>query len=42
MKHTWVSEKGYEHEWRFWNLSVERFLDWIPRTDAYANNKRKI
>lgn len=42
VKHTWVSEKGYEHEWRFWNLSVERFLDWIPRTDAYANNKRKI
>ena len=38
----WVSVPNYEHEWRFWNLAVERFLDWIPRTDTYANAKRKI
>lgn len=33
---TWVSTPGYTHEWRFWNLSVEEFLKWIPRTDVYA------
>ncbi|MCF0106497.1 MAG: hypothetical protein HUJ53_07010 [Holdemanella sp.] len=33
---------GYQHEWRFWNLEVERFMDWIPRTDAYAGTKRSV
>ncbi len=40
--YTWVSEPGYTHEWRFWDLAVERFLDWLPRTDHYAGIKRKI
>lgn len=39
---TWISEPDYDHEWRFWNLSVERFLDWLPRTDAYKDLKRKV
>lgn len=39
---TWVSEPNYEHEWRFWDLCIERFLDWIPRTDDYVNMKRKV
>ena len=40
---TWVSLPEYQHEWRFWNLQVEAFLDWIPRTDAYATvGKRKV
>lgn len=40
---TWVPVAGYGHEWRFWNQQVEEFLDWIPRTDAYAKQgKRKI
>jgi putative tributyrin esterase len=34
--------KGYGHEWRFWDLAVRHFLDWIPRTDAYAGHVRKI
>ena len=38
----WVSVKDYEHEWRFWNLAIEKFLDWIPRTDEYSNAKRKV
>lgn len=38
----WISVKDYEHEWRFWNLAIERFLDWIPRTDDYSNAKRKV
>ena len=33
---TWISVPGYTHEWRFWNLAVEEFLKWIPRTDYYA------
>lgn len=32
---TWVSMPGFGHEWRFWNLIVEQFLDWLPRSDAY-------
>lgn len=27
---------GYEHEWRFWELELPEFLDWLPRTDSYA------
>ena len=33
---------GFTHEWRFWDMEVEKFLDWLPRTDAYANKKRKV
>ncbi len=32
----------YGHEWRFWNIEVEKFLDWLPRTDPYAGKKRQI
>lgn len=40
---TWDEIPQYGHEWRFWNVEVERFLDWIPRTDYYAKQgKRKI
>lgn len=40
---TWVSVPDYTHEWRFWNLQIEAFLDWIPRTDDYAKaGKRQI
>lgn len=38
---TWDEIEGYGHEWRFWNLEVERFLDWIPRTDFYAGQGRR-
>ncbi len=33
---------GYTHEWRFWNLEIEKFLKWLPRTDAYANSARQV
>ncbi|MGB8453001.1 MAG: alpha/beta hydrolase family protein [Anaerocolumna sp.] len=40
---TWVSVPGYGHEWRFWNEIIEKFLDWIPRSDFYSNKgKRQI
>ena len=38
---TWVPVPGYGHEWRFWNEIVEKFLDWLPRTDAYARKGRR-
>lgn len=34
--------EGYTHEWRFWDMEVERFLDWLDRTDHYAGQKRKV
>lgn len=40
---TWDEIPGYGHEWRFWDTEVERFLDWIPRSDYYAKlGKRRI
>lgn len=35
---------GYGHEWAFWDMQVEKFLDWIPRTDPYYEEcpKRRI
>ena len=38
---TWVPVDGFRHEWRFWNLQIEKFLEWIPRTDAYAADQKK-
>lgn len=40
---TWDELPEYGHEWRFWNIEIERFLDWLPRTDGYAKaGKRQI
>ena len=38
---TW-DEGELDHEWRFWNLEIERFMDWLPRTDPWAGTKRRI
>jgi len=35
---TWDEIEGYGHEWRFWDIEVEKFLKWLPRTDAYAKD----
>ena len=32
----------YGHEWQFWDVTIKEFLDWLPRTDAYAGQIRKI
>ena len=29
----------YGHEWAMWDLSVRAFLDWLPRSDAFAPEK---
>lgn len=40
---TWVPVKGFAHEWRLWDILVEQFMDWIPRSDHFASlGKRKI
>lgn len=31
----------YGHEWAFWDMQLERFLDWIPRTDEYYKEAPK-
>ena len=38
---TWIDEPGFGHEWRFWHNTVEEFLDWLPRTDAYSKEKKR-
>jgi putative tributyrin esterase len=39
----WVTHPAYGHEWRFWDMQAEQFLDWIPRSDTYAKaGKRQI
>ncbi|MGN1343058.1 MAG: alpha/beta hydrolase [Traorella sp.] len=42
VKHTFEIVEGYAHEWRFWDMKVEEFLDWIKRSDAYANTKVNV
>ena len=34
--HRYDRVDGYEHEWGFWDAQLPKFLDWLPRTDAYA------
>lgn len=40
---TWERIEGYGHEWRFWNIVVEKFFNFLQtvRTDAYAGKKRR-
>ena len=38
---TWDEIEGYGHEWRFWDIEVEKFLDWLPREDAYAKKGKR-
>lgn len=40
--HCWLSLPNYTHEWRFWDICIEKFMDWLPRSDGYANSKRKV
>lgn len=36
VKHRFDRIDGYEHEWRFWDVELPEFLDWLPRTDIYS------
>lgn len=33
---TYVEEPGYGHGYRLCNVALEKFLNWLPRTDYYA------
>ncbi len=35
--HRYERVEGWEHEWGFWDRMLPTFLDWLPRTDAYAS-----
>ena len=30
---SWEQLPNFKHEWRFWDLQLQNFLAWIPRTD---------
>jgi putative tributyrin esterase len=38
----WKAVPGFGHEWPFWDQEIKAFLDWIPRTDAYVGEKRRV
>ena len=42
--YTYEIVPGYDHEWAFWDMEIQKFLDWLPRTDYYYldNPKRRI
>lgn len=37
IEHVYDELDGYEHEFAFWDLELQKFLAWIPRTDYYAD-----
>lgn len=37
IEHRYDELPGYEHEFAFWDLELQKFLAWIPRTDYYAD-----
>ncbi|MBR3741537.1 MAG: hypothetical protein IKN04_13980 [Clostridia bacterium] len=39
---TWHPVDGFEHEWRYWDMEIANFLQWIPRTDFYSNRPHKV
>ena len=41
---TWDEIPQYGHEWRFWNIQIEKFMDYIEqyRTDAFAGSRRQV
>lgn len=38
----WHPVDGFEHEWRYWDIEIANFLNWIPRTDYYADKPHKV
>ena len=35
--HRYDALPGFEHEFAIWDLELEKFMDWLPRTDYYAD-----
>lgn len=40
--HYWECVDGYSHEWRFWDMELEKFIKWLPRTDSYRGKVRNV
>ena len=30
--------EGYGHEWAFWDIQVNNFMKWLPRSDFYKES----
>lgn len=41
VKHTLSRREGLAHEWRLWDEELEKFIAWLPRTDAYAESGKR-
>lgn len=39
---TYCVSRPFGHEWGLWDLAVQDFLNWIPRTDAYAQTVLEV
>jgi len=37
IEHRYDDLPDYEHEFAIWDVELERFMDWLPRTDYYAD-----
>lgn len=33
----WDAPEEYEHEFKIWDVELEKFMDWLPRSDYYSN-----
>ena len=42
LAHRYDDLQGYRHEWRLWDLELQAFLDWIPRSDAYKDERTNV
>ncbi len=40
--HYWESVPSFTHEWRFWDIQLEKFIKWLPRTDGYKGKVRSV
>ena len=38
ISHLYNIVPGYAHEWRFWDLELERFIKGLKRTDPYKED----
>jgi len=37
IEHRYDSVPNFEHEFAIWDIELEKFMDWMPRTDYYAD-----
>lgn len=39
--HVCHKREGYKHEWRLWDEELDKFLQWLPRTDYFASTSKR-